>query len=83
MNTEILEQEIRNIKDCERKLKILKSDVDKVNIQLRIFRENGWDNFDYKSKSVPTQNYVIRQLIMELENSIKKSEKIIRIETKN
>lgn len=83
MNTEILEQEIRNIKECERKLKILKSDVDKVNIQLRIFRENGWDNFDYKSNSVPTQNYVIRQLIMELENSIKKSEKIIRIETKN
>jgi hypothetical protein len=83
MNTEILEKEVRNIKECTEKLKTLKSEPDKVNIQLRIYTEKcGWKNFDFNSTSIPNRNYVLRQLIMELENSIEKSEKIIKNETK-
>jgi hypothetical protein len=78
MNTDIIKENLQIIEKCKHRIKTIKSNENDFDIELRVFTKGGWNNIDFNPKHKPLRNYVVCQLIMDLENQIKEAEKIIK-----
>lgn len=80
MDTTIVKENVNKIIEYKHRIKLIKSKTDDVKIQLRVFTQGGWNNIDYNPNHKPSMNYVICQLILDLEDKIKECEQIIKKE---
>jgi uncharacterized protein YlzI (FlbEa/FlbD family) len=80
MDTDIIRENVNKIAEYNRTIRLIKEEKDDVKIELRVFTKGSWSTVDFKPDHKPAKNYVICQLILDLNNKIKECENIIKKE---